>query len=162
MFPYLAPNPLDDDALDGYYEEVIDDEPHRDLYEDEGIEYLIERYEEIDYLTEAGHMHFFDLQEWSDEQVLNLQHEKAFKLEMAMNDAFVAGIFEYICWPPRRPNRFGCPSLGLEVCLPSPQHRDPNILATHQILAHNCWNVLFSSNRKSSAVSSQAGNFFST
>jgi ribosomal protein L37AE/L43A len=118
-----------------------------DSYEDTEIEY-----EQIDYLADgARYRHFFDLQKWTDEQVLNLEHKKAYEFEIAMEDASAGGLFEYITWIPERPNRFGRPSPRLDVCLPSPQHQyiDPTCKRIKQNAACMCWDALFSSNRKS-------------
>jgi len=131
-----------DEETTRVYNRVDDDYPG-DPYED------TEDPAEAEVDDESGHyFHFSDLQKWTDEQVLNLEHEKAFALEIAMEDAFMSGLFEYIPWPPPRPNRF-LESQRLDVCLPSPQYRDPTIRSVNFNVARTCWNALFSSNPKS-------------
>jgi hypothetical protein len=141
----LGPPTAADEEMTRGYERAYDDYPG-DPYEDTEAEADVD-FEEIDYLAD-GAGHFFELQEWTDEQILNLEHEKAFELEIAMHDAYGHGLFEYIPWPPNPPNYFSAHLRPrLDMCLPSPQYRDPTSHRMKCDGATKCWNALFSSNR---------------
>ena len=130
-----------DEQMTRVYERAYDDYPG-DPWEATEVEAGV--------VYEDPYSYFSDRQKWTDEQVLNLEHEKAFELKIAMGDAFAAGLFEYIPWPPKRPNPFSA-HLGprLDVCSPSPQYTDRTSHSMKCDAALKCWNALFSLNRKS-------------
>lgn len=121
-----AYNRVGDDYLGDPYE-VTGDDP-------DGVEI------DEDYLHE--YEPFFDLSKWTDDQLLNLEHVKALKLQLMEEQAFEDGLFEYIPWPPIKPNRFYRRTRA-DVCLRSPESMDPTTYGEICKAAQKCWDALF-------------------